>query len=519
MRICLVLFLAALSFSPGFQATGVAGPIDYSYALVADTTDSFASLFQAPALNDAGTVAFAGTEHGQLPGIYTGLGGTITTVARGYTYQDTMVSVVATVSSVPSINASGSVTWIAQSQVTRNSHPPQTTVDTLVQTSGSGSIASVQQGPFLSLGKVPSINDTGGVAFQGQLKTGISGIFLGTSYNTYTTIADTTQRFSAIGDAPSVNSRGVVAFNASLQGGGSGIFTGAGNATITTIADTSGPLANLGVASLNNSGAVTFRADLKAGGQGIFTSDGLSLARIADTSGLFSSFADGPAINDRGIAAFVADLKAGGKGLFTGTDQALDEVIATGDALFGSTVSDLGFFRQGFNDLGQLAFWAQLTDGREVIALGTPTPEPATVVMLGIGMLLLIGYASKPGPARFRLGLHDEQEEPRVIGRVAPFAVGRAAFSNDPAFFKRRFLPGHCPTGRVMQRRIATMHDLSLTSSDVATCRRCCGRRCLISWWKRSNPNPWFCEPLHGRRNSLRFLVLPSAAKGARTAP
>ena len=33
--------------------------------------------------------------------------------------------------------------------------------------------------------------------------------------------------------------------------------------------------------------------------------------------------------------------------------------------------------REGFNDAGQVAFWASLADGRNVIALATPVPEPA----------------------------------------------------------------------------------------------------------------------------------------------
>ena len=38
--------------------------------------------------------------------------------------------------------------------------------------------------------------------------------------------------------------------------------------------------------------------------------------------------------------------------------------------------------REGFNDAGQVAFWASLADGRNVIALATPVPEPAAAGLL-----------------------------------------------------------------------------------------------------------------------------------------
>jgi hypothetical protein len=69
------------------------------------------------------------------------------------------------------------------------------------------------------------------------------------------------------------------------------------------------------------------------------------------------------ALNDRGQVAFAASLDAGGYGIFTGPDPVANRVIATGDSLAGSQVADLGFFRDGFNDQGQVAFVAKLTNG------------------------------------------------------------------------------------------------------------------------------------------------------------
>ncbi|WP_189525066.1 DUF7453 family protein [Nostoc sp. 'Peltigera membranacea cyanobiont' 232] len=61
--------------------------------------------------------------------------------------------------------------------------------------------------------------------------------------------------------------------------------------------------------------------------------------------------------------AFLANLSTGGEGIFTGADISQDKVIATGDTLLGSTVTQLGFSSQGLNNSGQIAFYATLADG------------------------------------------------------------------------------------------------------------------------------------------------------------
>jgi hypothetical protein len=73
-----------------------------------------------------------------------------------------------------------------------------------------------------------------------------------------------------------------------------------------------------------------------------------------------------------------------------------DKLIGTGDELFDSTVTSLTFAREGLNNLGQIAFSAQLADGRGVtVRLSGPTviPEPGSLTLLGLGVLGLIGYA------------------------------------------------------------------------------------------------------------------------------
>ena len=118
---------------------------------------------------------------------------------------------------------------------------------------------------------------------------------------------------------------------------------------------------------------------------------------IADTGpeSPFSGFGFSPSLslNDAGTVAFLADLRAGGSGLFTGSDPVADRIIGTGDALFGSVVTGLSFYRDGLNNNGELAFRATLADGRQVIARAV-IPEPGTLALLagaavpGVGLAL-----------------------------------------------------------------------------------------------------------------------------------
>jgi len=88
---------------------------------------------------------------------------------------------------------------------------------------------------------------------------------------------------------------------------------------------------------------------------------------VATSGGPFSDFG-AVALDASGGVAFLASLDAGGSGIFRGSDPIADKVIATQDELFGSTVVGLGLQRGGLNAGGQIAFVADLADGRRVIA-------------------------------------------------------------------------------------------------------------------------------------------------------
>jgi hypothetical protein len=123
-----------------------------------------------------------------------------------------------------------------------------------------------------------------------------------------------------------------------------------------------------------------------------------SFTEIADTSAF--SLISSPSLNDegtneQGTVAFEAGLDAGSQGIFIGSDPVTDKVIATGDSLFGSTVTSLKFVSAGLNNRQQIAFFATLDDGTSGIFRADPqptepqpVPEPTSVLgLLAFGAL------------------------------------------------------------------------------------------------------------------------------------
>jgi hypothetical protein len=212
---------------------------------------------------------------------------------------------------------------------------------------------------------------------------------------TFTPITSNSGPFALFTTNPSINNSGEAAFQNILDTSASGAFKGSGGAT--TITDTSGMFSLIGAnPSINGAGVATFQANLAAGGRGIFAGSGGAITTIADTSGPFSGLGISPSINNLGAVAFFAFLDAGGTGLFTGPDLVANKVIQTGDALDGSTVTALGFFRRGLNDNGQLAFHAVLADGRQGIYRADPlpvqvVPAPPALLLAVVGAAGLVG--------------------------------------------------------------------------------------------------------------------------------
>ncbi len=206
----------------------------------------------------------------------------------------------------------------------------------------------------------------------------------------FTNIADSTSpTFSSFNGRPSINATGTVGFSGGLDAGDSGIFTGNGTTT-TTIALASGsPFSSFGGnAAINSVGRVGFQANLDAGGSGLFTGNGISTTTIALVDPTFLNFQTLSSINTAGMVAFRATL-SGGNGLFLGDGTTTTQVIRTGDALFGSTVSLLDVGETGLNDAGQLAFKYTLANGVSGVAVAAAVPEPGSALLLLGGAALL----------------------------------------------------------------------------------------------------------------------------------
>ena len=242
---------------------------------------------------------------------------------------------------------------------------------------GGGVITPVADlsGPFLNFGS-PSLNGAGTVVFEAGLDSPPQsrGIFVGrTTGGPTATLVEDSGPFGFTSGDPDINEAGTVAFHATMDAGGEGIFTISSlGGPITTVADTgSGAFLNFDKVAIDNAGTVAFYAQSNAGA-GIFTraGGGGPVTTVADSSGPYAGF-NKIAVNNAGTIAFLANLTAGGTGIFTGADAITHRVIATGDALFCSTVTSLEFSKEGINDAGQIAFYFELADHRSGIAAAT----------------------------------------------------------------------------------------------------------------------------------------------------
>ncbi len=92
-------------------------------------------------------------------------------------------------------------------------------------------------------------------------------------------------------------------------------------------------------------------------------------------------------------------MKTGSLGIFTGSNPLTDKVIALGDPLSGSTVTNLFLSNQGLNDKNQIAFYAKLADGTtgifradsEPSYLPEPNHVPEPNFILGLIIAVTLG--------------------------------------------------------------------------------------------------------------------------------
>ncbi|MBU7583963.1 MAG: hypothetical protein KAF91_13805 [Nostoc sp. TH1S01] len=331
----------------------------YTYTKIADTSNpNFTSFGRYPIINNAGNVVFAANlaPDGGATSIVIGNGGQTTTIAAANTS-----NVFSLFGNVPVLNDLGTVAFranldsIGSSIFTIN----KGTVNTIAS-------SSTATGAF----DEPKINNDNVILFAGSSNTG-RAVFRSSGGKT-TTIADTQGEISNF-YGYTINDVGTAAFVTRLDVGGYALYlntNGVSNRLIYT-KDPYSPFSFLYTPAMNNLGTLVFKALRKIGGQGVFTTDGQSTVTIADNVSSFNFF-ENPAINDAGKVVFKGVLKNGTLGIYTGADPVADKVVAAGDKLFGSTVTDLYVSSKSLNNNSQVVFYAKLADGTTGIYRADP---------------------------------------------------------------------------------------------------------------------------------------------------
>jgi hypothetical protein len=355
-------FLACALVASALPATSaVSAQTRYSFTVIADSADGFDPAgFGCPAMGSEGNVAFKGVLEG-VQGIFRGRGAALTVIAMDN-------GTFGFIGNNPSINSVGDVSFAANldaggEAILRGRGGPLTT------------IAQTDPGVFAFFGFDTSVNDAGVVAFKAELDNFDEGLFFGSGGPIATVYLASTSPFLGTDVGPALNNVGQIAFHEQLDNFTPGIFRSTGT-TIVTIADARGFLADFPYPpGINDNGVVVFAATNDEGGQAVLIGSGGPVTRVADNRGPFASFDfGGPGINDANEVVFTATLDTGVQGIFTGPDPLLDRVIETGDTLAGAVVINLTSCREALNNRGQLAFRANLDDGRTVLVRANPAP-------------------------------------------------------------------------------------------------------------------------------------------------
>jgi hypothetical protein len=404
---------AALLAAAGVLLTVSSAHAGYTFIDVADTTMAAPSgmftSFDEPSISN-GVVAFQGYYNG-ISGLFTGNGGTLTTIAQTGAAAPTPIGTFAGFSD-PVISG-GTVAFLGFGPELAGGGE-----NTGVFTGNGGALTTIAKtgdaspaGGTFGFLTVPSISN-GTVAFVGS-QTALtdspnSGVFTGNG-GALTTIAETGQSAPSgtFTDfyGPAIDN-GTVAFTAGYGSSSSGVFTGTGGA-LTTIVNAGDPapagtFSSVGSASISG-GKVAVYAHYNGGTIGVFTGSGGTLTPIAETGEVApdGTYADFDYLSIIGnTVAFEGIYKSEPEstyqtGIFIGSGAALTPVIKIGDTLFGGEVTALDTTVTELvpseiqDSSGDIAFSYQLSNGVSGVAIAH-VPEPASLSLLGIGALGLL---------------------------------------------------------------------------------------------------------------------------------
>jgi hypothetical protein len=326
----------------------------FSWTVIATTGERFSDF--APyvaAVNDAGMVAFQAALRDGGSGVFAG---------SGEAAAQLVGADVIAVTSHPDVNLAGETSFYGdlpgggQGVFVLRDGRLQTIADTR------GRLSSV--GP---LG--PTMNEAGMVAFRADPAEGVSGIFVGDAADV-ATVAETGSGWSRFHGLPVIDSGGAVVFRADGEDGVEGIYS-AREGAIRAVAETGDVFESLALfPSVNDRGTVAFAATLRDQGSAILIADDGRIT-VVDSDGEFERFR-GALIDDAGSVVRIATARGGSLGLFSGPDPKTDRILAIGDQLFGSTVTDFASNPVSINAVGHLAVRARLADGRQLILRTNP---------------------------------------------------------------------------------------------------------------------------------------------------
>lgn len=103
---------------------------------------------------------------------------------------------------------------------------------------------------------------------------------------------------------------------------------------------------------------------------------------LASTQRPFLDLLSAHAVNNHGHVVFSAVLDSGIIGLFGGPNPATDTIIKQGDTLLGTRIVEGPVFsNRGYNDAGQIVFYARLEDGTEGIYRADPSASPSMSIL------------------------------------------------------------------------------------------------------------------------------------------
>jgi hypothetical protein len=226
-------------------------------------------------------------------------------------------------------------------------------------------------GPYTSIGPFgPTMDEAGMVAFRADRAVGVRGIFAGDP-SAVVAVADTGGPWRRFHGLRVITGDGTVVFRADRKDGTEGIYAGRAG-SIRSIAETGDLFESLGrFPSANGHEAVAFAATLRAGGAGIFTAEEGRINRISETDDAFEAYR-GALITNAGAVMRIATPRGGTLGSLPARIQRRTDILAAGDPLLGSTVSEFGS-NLSVNAAGQVAISATLTDGRQIILRADPS--------------------------------------------------------------------------------------------------------------------------------------------------